>query len=142
MEYRVWAPLFIVPWYMAGVAASIVVMIVTRLTITPTRKPRQNGQPGSEARMWTRYDPVIDKAYILLADAHPGEAAIKLVDVAPAQTDPLAPPIQAALERLTLEFDSDGRLIGVEIEEAGRVLPKGFLEKAAQKRRPRPRTSK
>ena len=39
--------------------------------------------------MWTCYDPVIDMAYILLAEAHAGEGAIKLVDVTPAQTHPL-----------------------------------------------------
>ena len=58
--------------------------------------------------MWTCYDPVIDMAYILLAEAHAGEGAIKLVDVTPAQTHPLGPPIQAALEPLTLEFDGAG----------------------------------
>ncbi len=34
MEYRAWAPLFIVPWYVAGVMASVAAMlIVTRLVV-------------------------------------------------------------------------------------------------------------
>ena len=57
MEYRVWAPLFIVPWYMAGVAASLMVMFVIRLgsvehCIASQRRygPRLQGDGSSEAR--------------------------------------------------------------------------------------------
>ena len=39
--------------------------------------------------MWTCYDADLDMAYVLFADEHPGEEAIKLVEVRPAQTAPL-----------------------------------------------------
>ena len=92
--------------------------------------------------MWASYDPKRDSAYILFADGHPGEAAITPIDVAAAQTEPPPGPIEAALCRLTLEFDTEGRLVAIEVEEASGVLPQAFLEQAARERGPVPRSAK
>jgi len=92
--------------------------------------------------MWTFYDPDADMAYILFADAHPGQAAITLMDAKPAQTEPAPPAIAATFAALTLEFDGEGRLIGIEVENASGALPDAFLQKAAGEKRPRPQSSK
>jgi uncharacterized protein YuzE len=91
--------------------------------------------------MWMSYDPDSDSAYILLTDGHPGEAAVTLIDVAAAQTEPPPAPIEAALCRLTLEFDRGGRLIAIEVEEASGVLPEAFLKQAGRTRGPRPQAT-
>ena len=88
--------------------------------------------------MWTCYDADLDMAYVLFADEHPGEAAIKLVEVRPAQTAPLPSSIQAALEGLIVEFDGEGRLLALEVTGASKALPKAFLEMAARETRPKP----
>jgi len=88
--------------------------------------------------MWTSYDRTSDRAYVLFADRHPGEAAIRCIDVSAAQTNPPPVPIESALCRLTLEFDDGGRLIAMEVEEASGVLPAAFLEEAGQQRGERP----
>jgi len=88
--------------------------------------------------MWMSYDPERDGAYILFADGHPGEDAITPIEVTAAYSEPPPPPIESALCRLTLEFDRDGHLIAIEVEEASRVLPKAFLEQAPRERSSRP----
>jgi hypothetical protein len=85
--------------------------------------------------MWTLYEQ--DVAYLLLADTHPGEAAIRLVTVKPEQQG-LPASIADAVESLQLEFDSDNRLIAIEVWGAGASLPKSFLEMAARETRPKP----
>jgi uncharacterized protein YuzE len=91
--------------------------------------------------MWTCYDADLDMAYILLADEHPGESGIKIVEVKPVQTG-LPPSIMVAFDPLLLEFDEEGRLLALEVTRASEVLPKSFVEAAAKETRPKPMKSK
>jgi len=107
-------------------------------------------------------------AYILLADEHPGEAAIKLVTVQPEQktlkrvgvgeprvetldreadfelepasrADEESPnSIAQTVSSLILELDSDNRVVAIEVWGASKALPRSFLELAARETRPKP----
>ena len=95
--------------------------------------------------MWTCYDHDADRgldvAYILLADTHPGEAAIGIVEAEARWQKDLPDSIEEAIKSLMLEFDSEGRLIAIEVWGASAVLPKEFLEMAAGETRPKPMKS-
>ena len=95
--------------------------------------------------MWARYEPKTetggDIAYILLADEHPGEAAIKIVTVRPEQTES-EPSVADAVEGLMLEFDNENRLVAIEVWGASTSLPKSFLDLASRETRPKPIRSK
>ena len=92
--------------------------------------------------MWTCYERKTetggDIAYMLLADDHPGEAAIKTVMVEPLQKKGLPSPVEDTIKSLILEFDSEDRLIAIEVWGASNSLPKSFLEMAARETRPKP----
>lgn len=92
--------------------------------------------------MWICYEPKAetggDIAYVLLADDHPGEAAIKTVMVEPLQKKGLSASVEDAIKSLILEFDSEDRLIAIEVWGASAGLPKSFLEMAARETRPKP----
>ena len=75
---------------------------------------------------------------MLLADDHPGEAAIKTVMVEPLQKKGLPTSVEDTIKSLILEFDSEDRLIAIEIWGASAGLPKSFLEMAARETRPKP----
>ena len=96
--------------------------------------------------MWTCYEPRTetggDIAYILLADEHPGEAAIKLIQVEPRPRKDLPASIDDAVKSLILEFDSEDRLVAIEVWGASASLPATFLEMAARETRPKPIRSK
>jgi len=97
---------------------------------------------SEEAAVWTYYEPRTetdgDIAYILLADDHPGEAAIKTVMVEPLPKKGLPASVDDTIRSLILEFDSEDRLIAIEVWGAGASLPKSFLEMAARETRPKP----
>jgi uncharacterized protein YuzE len=92
--------------------------------------------------VWTCYDHDpergVDVAYMLLAEDHPGEAAIKTVMVEPLMKQGLPTSVEHTIKSLILEFDSEDRLIAIEIWGASTVLPKSFLEMAAHETRPKP----
>ena len=96
--------------------------------------------------MWTCYDndpeTGVDVAYILLADSHPGEAAIRIVRAEPQWQRDLPDSIEKTVRSLMLEFDSKDRLVAIEIWRASAALPKSFLAKAARETRPRPEKRK
>ncbi len=96
--------------------------------------------------MWTCYDcdaeTGVDVAYILLADAHPGEDAIKIVKVEPQWQKDLPDSIQKTVKSIMLEFDNEGRLIAIEIWGASSGLPRVFLEAAARQAQPKPMVPK
>ena len=92
--------------------------------------------------MWTCYnhhpETGADVAYMLLAEDHPGEAAIRTVMVEPLQKKGVATSIEDTIRSLILEFDSEDRLIAIEMWGASTSLPKSFLEMAARETRPKP----
>ena len=65
------------------------------------------------------YDPAVDAAYIYLRHSGRGDAA----HTVPVEED------EAAGE-VILDFDRDGRLIGIEVLGARRGLPEGFMDDA------------
>ena len=77
--------------------------------------------------MWTCYDydteTGADVAYILLADVHPGESAIKLVQAQVRPEQEVSSSIDKAVRSLILEFDDEDRLIA--IGEVVNVLREG-----------------
>lgn len=80
-----------------------------------------------------------DIAYILLADDHPGEAAIKTVMVEPLPRKGLLPTaVEDTIEGLILEFDNEHRLIAIEVWGASDSLPKSFLKMAERETRQKP----
>jgi len=80
-----------------------------------------------------------DIAYILFADDHPGEAAIKTVLVKPLPKKALLPSaVEDAIDGLILEFDDEHRLVAIEVWSASTSLPKSFLEMAERETRPKP----
>jgi uncharacterized protein YuzE len=72
------------------------------------------------------YERSIDAAYIYLREIEPG-GVTESVDID-------APPGVAA-GSLVLDFDHDGRLVGIEVPNATRALPEQFLA-AAEPPRP------
>ena len=96
--------------------------------------------------MWTCYDydteTGADVAYILLADVHPGESAIKLVKAQVRPEQEVSSSIDKAVRSLILEFDDEDRLIAIEVWGASGSLPKSFLDTAAHEARPRPAKEK
>jgi len=70
--------------------------------------------------MKLEYDPQIDAAYISLADEIGSGAAATTVPVDPEEID----------GEINLDFDRDGRLIGIEIQSASRFLPPSLLASA------------
>jgi uncharacterized protein YuzE len=65
-----------------------------------------------------KYDRDADAAYICLADIEPGGVAA---------TVPGEPGSKAF--GINLDFDGDGRLVGIEIMGASSALPPGFLDR-------------
>lgn len=63
------------------------------------------------------YDKNVDAAYIYLKDIRSGEVA---------KTYP-CDPVEVNGE-INLDFDNEGRLLGIEILNASKKLPKGFIE--------------
>jgi uncharacterized protein YuzE len=86
--------------------------------------------------MWTCYEN--DVAYILLADTHPGEAAIRIVQAEARWQQDLPNSIKETVKSLMLEFDSEDRLIAIEVWGASAALPKSFIEMTARETRPKP----
>jgi len=64
--------------------------------------------------MRVRYDPDADAAYIYLADIPPGGVALTV-------------PGEDEASGVNLDFDSEGRLVGIEIISARSMLPREFL---------------
>jgi len=78
--------------------------------------------------MRVTFDPEIDMAYIYLTG--PNEA--QSVD----HTEPLIVDLRPGLRRLiNLDFDSHGRLLGIEIAGAAAALPRSLLAAAEKPRR-------
>lgn len=69
--------------------------------------------------MRLEYDPTVDAAYLYIAD-HIGEGGVKL-------TYPCDPTIVNGM--INLDFDAEGRLVGVEILDASRKLPRHVLRR-------------
>ena len=69
--------------------------------------------------MRVRYDPDADAAYVYLREIGLGEAEYTHVVEFEGQKD-----------MINLDFDRDGRLIGVEVLSASRQLPRELLERA------------
>ena len=69
--------------------------------------------------MRVEYDAEADAAYIYLREIGAGKAAYTCV------TEP-----EIETGRINLNFDGDGRLIGVEVLSASRSLPSGLLASA------------
>jgi uncharacterized protein YuzE len=67
------------------------------------------------------YDPEIDAAYVYLVDDI-GRAAV-------AQTYS-CDPAQVKVE-INLDFDDEGRFLGIEIQDASRILPTALLQAAS-----------
>ena len=92
--------------------------------------------------MWAVYDfdpeTGTDVAYVLLADVHPGENAITIVQADLRSERGIEPSIGEAVRALALEFDRDNRLVAIEVWGASKFLPKSFLEAAAAETRPKP----
>ena len=92
--------------------------------------------------MWTCYEHDsergIDVAYILLADEHPGEDAIRIVEAQACPHEGLSTSIKETVASLMLEFDREDRLVAIEVWGASTGLPKSFLEMAARETRPKP----
>lgn len=63
------------------------------------------------------YDPNVDAAYIYLAD--------EIREGQVAKTVPLDP--GAIHGEINLDFDADGRLIGIEVIDASRLLPRELI---------------
>jgi uncharacterized protein YuzE len=66
--------------------------------------------------MRVRYDRSVDMAYIALTEIKPAEAAIQEVFHG-----------NSVEAKLVLDFDRRGRLLGIEVFEASRVLPEEVL---------------
>jgi len=79
-----------------------------------------------------------DVAYVLLADVHPGEDAIRLVQAHVRWQADLPAAIGEAVDAFILEFDRDDRLVAIEVWGASKFLPKSFLDAAAAETRPKP----
>lgn len=69
------------------------------------------------------YDRYVDAAYIYLRDIEPGGSA---------NTLEVEDPDHHTKGTVILDFDREGRLIGIEVLGASRALPKVILEEAEQ----------
>ncbi|MCJ1697557.1 DUF2283 domain-containing protein [Rathayibacter caricis] len=67
------------------------------------------------------YDPTADAAYIMITDRIADGSAVQ-------QLDSIATP--GGLGEVILDFDADGRLLGVEILNARDVLPSSVIDAA------------
>ena len=67
------------------------------------------------------YDPAVDAAYIYLTEIS-AAAVSKTVPVDPNEVE----------GEINLDFDAEGRLLGIEVLGASRKLPKALLEQARQ----------
>jgi len=78
--------------------------------------------------MRVTFDPEIDMAYIYLHESHEGHTV--------ARTEPLIVDLRNGSRRLiNLDFDSGGRLLGIEIDGAAAALPRSLLKAAEKPRR-------
>ena len=75
--------------------------------------------------MTIEYDPSIDAAYVRFTGEIGPSGVARTVPVDPREID----------GEINLDFDADGHLIGVEIQDASRFLPADLLERAANKSR-------
>jgi len=78
--------------------------------------------------MRTTYDAHADAAYIYLREIEPGGVAETVVGDGPDHT---------AAGSVNLDFDPEGKLVGIEILNASRSLPKEFLRDAERLGPPR-----
>jgi len=69
--------------------------------------------------MRVEYDPTVDAAYLYLVEQE---------DVSVASTH-LCNPVEVGFE-LALDFDANGRLVGIEVHAASKHLPKEILDSA------------
>jgi uncharacterized protein YuzE len=70
--------------------------------------------------MRNTYDPKVDSAYIYLVEEIPLGGV--------ARTYPCDP--REVQGQINLDFDSNGRLLGIEVLDARKKLPEGLLESA------------
>ncbi len=70
--------------------------------------------------MIVRHDPSVDAAYIYLV---PPEVGVQVARTVPVD------PVEAGAE-INLDFDADGRLVGIEVLGASRHLPQAMLDDA------------
>ena len=68
--------------------------------------------------MRVAYDPIVDMAYISLVEIGIGGVA---------ETKALALDVEAGQRLINLDFDRDGRLLGIEIDGARATLPPELL---------------
>ena len=78
--------------------------------------------------MRVTYDPYVDAAYICLREIEPGGSA---------RTLPVEDVDDVSKGSFVLDFDKEGRLIGIEVLNASRALPKALLDDAEQLGSPR-----
>ena len=69
--------------------------------------------------MRVTYDPEVDAAYIYLREIEPGGSAYTYIAEPEIRTD-----------MINLDFDRDGRLIGIEVLSASRHLPVELIDQA------------
>ena len=73
---------------------------------------------------WLEYDASVDAAYIYLVDEILIGGAERTVPV-----DPIA-----VAGQINLDFDSEGRLIGIEVLDASKLLPRQLLDMSDDRR--------
>lgn len=66
------------------------------------------------------YDPSVDAAYMYLVDRIRPHGVARTYACDPGQVD----------AEINLDFDSDGRLVGIEVLSASKKLPNGLLQTA------------
>jgi len=70
--------------------------------------------------MRVTHDPTVDAAYIYLEDSIAPGAVMKTYCCDPAEVN----------GQINLDFDSSGRMVGIEVLDASRLLPAGVLRRA------------
>lgn len=75
--------------------------------------------------MRIEYDAQVDAAYIYLVEQISAGAVAKTYPCDPLQVN----------GEINLDFDADGRLLGIEVLDASRFLPKQLLEDASVRKR-------
>lgn len=65
--------------------------------------------------MRVEYDPEVDAAYIYISDPEARQGTVTSL------------PVEGAPGMIVLDFDTDGRLFGVEVLDASKLLPQELL---------------
>lgn len=68
--------------------------------------------------MRVTYDALVDAAYIYLEDAPQPGSAVTTLSLDPREVN----------GEVNIDLDSEGRIIGIEVLDASRLLPTGFMQ--------------